>query len=190
MEKKVYYQNGLRGLRYLGYALCLAIIGGFVFAIVWFFVGKMYASGQGWALFVGSLITIPIISFVFVRAVTLSIVLDADKIYVRRWLSGGRGRHYGQYDVRIPYTDIKKIFMVSSKVDENAYYESPLIVFERHSGGHQAKVNVQFYAKKRVIEIIDEVAKRAWRWQDEAEFKSGAEIFENYLHHKEHKKKK
>lgn len=63
----------------------------------------------------------------------------------------------------------------------------PYIVFDCKDGRQNA-INVQFYSKKQIIIIIDEIKKRAKLMGNELHIKSGSEILLDFL--KSQKKKR
>lgn len=91
-----------------------------------------------------------------------------------------------QHKVIISYEEIQDVKLSSATTDSNGYQvknvfvEMPYIVFVCKDKV-QKLVNVYYYSKNQVVNIIDEVANRARAVNNELNLKSGAEILSAFL---------
>ena len=91
-----------------------------------------------------------------------------------------------QHKVIISYEEIQDVKLSSVTTDsnghqvKNVFVEMPYIVFVCKSG-IQKLVNVYFYSKNQVVNIIDEIANKARSVGNELNLKSGAEILSAFI---------
>lgn len=92
------------------------------------------------------------------------IVLDVDAIRVKKDKRGGF--RVLQHEINLPYADINSIEIVVSATDTNGegqlglFTPMPSIYFEC-SNDEFRMINVYDYSKKQIIEMLDEIIKRA-----------------------------
>lgn len=108
-------------------------------------------------------------------------IADKDGVFLRRL----------QHETVITYEEIQDIKLDSTNADSNRYpvknvfVEMPYIVFACKDGTEKL-INVYFYSKNQVINIIDEVVNRARAAGNELNLKSGTEILSEFLETKKH----
>lgn len=91
------------------------------------------------------------------------IVLDVDAIRVEKDKRGGF--RVLQHEINLPYADINSIEIVVSATDTNGEGQlglfTPMPSIYMESDNAYKMINVYFYSKKQIIEMLDEIIKRA-----------------------------
>lgn len=110
------------------------------------------------------------------------IVMLADKIFV----PGNKGERKIQYELKIQYVDIKRIYLTVSNKDSNGksvfgvFTNMTYLIFEEYNGDKKA-VNVFYYSKNQVAKIIDISVDRAMRQGNKIDIKAGLELIREFI---------
>lgn len=135
-----------------------------------------------WVSFIFSIIAIIYISYLILRVSKRKIILYEDRIFVLEDVGSKDVKL--QYELEIFFSDIQEILI---KVDtRNSLNKSmryvhtpmPYIVFVL-SNGLEKRVNVYYYSKNQVIEVIDYIIKKKKVLSSIFSNKSGRELIEN-----------
>ena len=181
MNKRVFYQNS--PLFYLNILVLLAIIGIGISVVIVLLMG--YLSWRDFWFWLSLIAAIGTIAFFIPEVIHVArnrIILLADKIIV----PANKGERKIQHKVEMQYVDIKRIYLVASNKDSNGksvfgvFVLMPYIIFEEYDGSQKA-VNVYYYSKKRVANIIDLTVERAKKQGGELGGKSGSELIKDFI---------
>lgn len=183
MKRKVYFQVSI--LLYLVLIIILTITFGCIYVMIFFIKDLLHtATTFEWAGFIASIFGFFYTSYSFVRMAKNRIILDNTKIYVpNHW--GGKDYKL-QYELHISYLDINNIYLVLSnrnslnKPLKWATLPMAYIVIDCNDKT-QKNINVFYYSKKQVIQIIDEIKKRAELLGNDLHIKSGSIMLNDFL---------
>ncbi len=181
MNKKVFYQNS--PLFYLNIFVLLVPICIAIGVIIILSMG--YLSWRDFWFWPSMIAAIGTIAFFIPEVIYVAqnrIILLADKIIV----PANKGERKIQHKIEIQYVDVKRLYLAASNKDSNGksvfgvFVNMPYIIFEDY-GGKQKAVNVYYYSKKRVANIIDLTVERAKKQGNELDIKSGSELIKDFI---------
>lgn len=110
------------------------------------------------------------------------IVMLSDIIFV----PGNKGERKIQHEVKIQYADIKHIFLSASNKDSNGksvfgvFVNMPYLNFEKYNGDTEL-INIYYYTKKQVAQIIDITIDRAIKQGNRLNSESGLELIREFI---------
>lgn len=134
-----------------------------------------------WLALIAAIGTIGLFVPEFIHTARNRIVMLADKIYV----PGNKGERKIQHEVKLQYVNIKRIYLTASNKDSNGksvfgvFVNMPYLIFEEYSGDTKA-VNVYYYSKKQVSQIIDIVVVRANEQGNKLSVKNGLDLINDF----------
>lgn len=181
MKKKTYFQKSI--LLFLVLLMMLFFLAVSVYAIVWIFLEKSEKTVHGIFLFLGSIVISAYMVYSFIRMARNRIILNKDEIFVpEHW---GRADEKLQFETRIRYDEIEDIFIIA--LDKNSLNESPwqpvipmpYIIFECKNDVQKA-INVFYYSKKQIVNIIDEAVMRAKMTNNDIDI-TGEKVLSEYI---------
>lgn len=189
MKRKVFLQVSI--ILYAIIALFLAIIAGALYVVVEFF--RLYIIGAGifeWASLIAAIAAIIFLSYMIIRLMRNRIIIEESEIYVPAYW--GKSDNKAQHELRIRYDEIENIVMIAS--NKNSLYKSvshffsmPYIIFNCKNGEQKA-VNVLYYSKKQVVEIIDTSILRARENGNDLQISTGKELLRELLENEKNKR--
>ena len=119
-------------------------------------------------------------TYTFIRFARNRIILKLDEVFVpEHW---GSDKQKTQFETHIKYEEINNIYIISStnnslnKESKWIFTPMPYIIFECENNIKKA-INVFYYSKKQVINIIDEVVQRVKTLNNKKLLKNGKQIF-------------
>lgn len=177
MKEKVFIQKSV--ILYCCLFLFLTIMSLCVYAAI-VLITQGINSFLRWAylfVIIGSII---FIAYTFIRLARNRIILKSDEIFVpEHW---GSSEQKIQFETHIKYEEINNIYIITStknslnKESKWIFTPMPYIVFECENNIKKA-INVFYYSKKQVINMIDEVIQRAKSLNNKKLLKNGKQIF-------------
>ena len=181
MNKKVYVQNSI--ILYCCLLLFLTIMSLCVYAVVTL-VTQGINSFLKWIYLFFAIVVFLFMTYTFIRFARNRIILNQNEIYVpKNW---GNKKQIIQFETHIKYEEISDIYLVMStnnslnKESKCLFTPMPYIVFECDNGIQKA-INVYFYSKKQVVNIIDETIKRAKAVNNNRLLKGGNQILLDFI---------
>ena len=134
-----------------------------------------------WAEIVACCIAVLLMLYKIISLLRNRIILFSDEIFV----PGNWGEQKIQYVTNIKYSNIKDIYLIASNKDSNGksvfgvFVNMPYLIFEEYSGDTKA-VNVYYYSKKQVSQIIDIVVVRANEQGNKLSVKNGLDLINDF----------
>lgn len=181
MKKKVFVQNSI--ILYFCLLLFLSIMSLCVYAIITL-IAQGVNSFLKWIYLFFAIGGFLFMAYTFMRFARNRIILNQNEVYVpKHW---GNSKQKIQFETHIKYEEINDIYLVMS-TNNSLNQESkwiftpmPYIVFECGNGIQKA-INVYFYSKKQVVNIIDEIIKRAKTVNNNRLVKDGNQILLDFI---------
>lgn len=183
MKKKTFIQISITLYSLL--ALLLTIVAAALYVVIEFIRSyNKIADALEWAGFIAAILAIILLAYLIIRLIRNRIVLEINNIYVPAYW--GKNINKTQHKIKINYEEIQDIAIIASNKNSlntaiSHFATMPYIVFHCKDGSQNA-VNIQFYSKKQVIAIIDEIKVRAAIMGNELQnIKTGTEILSDFL---------
>lgn len=181
--KKTFFQVSI--ILYMALCLLLLIIAAAFYVLVDFLLNIETAELFDWLCAIAAIGMAIFLSYVFIQIARNRIVVNEKDIYVPAYW--GKTHHVAQLSVRIRFDEIKAISIKSSTKNSNNevpvhFVPMPYIVFECQSGEKKA-INVLYYSKKQVVQIIDLAIERAKLLGNDLQNQSGKELLTEFLKH-------
>ena len=181
-KKKIIIQRSV--LLYILLTLLLAIIVSAIYLIIYLFLYVKNMQIKEWIAMIAAIGCLFYFSYTFIRMARNRIILDKAEIVVpENW---GSTKLKLQYQVNISYNTIRNISLMTSRKNsignkvEMVFVDMPYIVFECKDGAKKL-VNVYYYSKKQVVDLIDEVISRASAMGNELHINTGTEMMSLFL---------
>ena len=187
MKKRVLLQNSF--ILIFGILFFVVLIVVCLYLIVDFFITSINsATVLDWVFsIVVPLCVICLLLFFVLNLTHIKVVFKEKEIYVPGHWNAKDSKI--QYETYISYEEIKDIFMTTSTKNSRGenirFVVTPMayIVFEMKDNS-QKSINVFYYSKKRIIDIIEETRSRISSLGIECQIKSGKEILTEFLNYK------
>lgn len=185
-NRKVYFQNSI--LIYSILLLFLFIAASSIYVIVYFFsTFNIQFYTIEWVYIIVASCTFIYSLYTTIRVARNRIILDIKEIYVpENW---GNKKSILQLETHIPYGKIKNISLIKSKNNslgqkvKMAFVDMPYIVFECVDDKNYL-INVYYYSKKQVVDIINECINRADLIGNRLTIGTGEEILQKFCERK------
>ena len=181
MKKKIYFQKSI--VLYCGLFLFLSIACLCFYAIIYIIQNGLNSFLDG-VYFVAAIGGFIFMVYTFIRFARNRIVLKSDEIFVPAYW--GNNKQKLQFETHIEYSKIYNIRMITgtsnslNKESKQLFTPMPYIIFDCDDNKQMA-INVFYYSKKQVIQIIDEIIKRAKTLNNNRLTKDGNQIISDYI---------
>lgn len=180
MKNKVYFQKSI--IFYFLIMLLLIFITSSIIAFI--FVVKNLNEFYNWLELAVICFVLVFLLYTLFRFTRNRIILGTNEVFVpEHW---GNKNSKIQFETYIKYEEIKNIYLISSSnnsLNKNSKFiitPMPYIIFDCRDGSQKA-INVYYYSKKQVINLIDNIIERAKSLNNDLNIKSGAEILSSFL---------
>lgn len=167
------------------FVFCLSLFGliALIVFINFIVISKFMGSPIEWVYFIFSVIATIYISYLILRVSKRKIILYENRIFVSEDI--GNKDVKLQFELEIFFSDIQEILI---KVDTRnslnksmRYVHTPMpyiVLFL--SNGFEKRVNVYYYSKNQVIEVIDYIIEKKKILSSSFDNKSGQELLDKY----------
>lgn len=154
MKKRVFLQKSI--LIYICLLILLGMLAACICALI-YLLRQGLSDLKSWIVLVAAIWGGAFCIYTFIRMARNRIILLANEIFVpEQW---GSKSYKTQYETHIAYTEIENIFITISAKNSlggeasQIFTPMPYIIFECKSG--QKAINVYYYTKRQVIQIIN-----------------------------------